>query len=217
MDPETYDNWYRTARGNWIGEAEYALLRRLIGSVPGATLIDAGCGTGYFSRRFAMDGLHVTGIDPDPAMIRFAQSRRAADETYSVGDARGLPFGDRAFDLGIAVTSFCFIREPKLALSELIRVTRGRIALGLLNRHSILYWQKGRHGGSGAYRGAHWHTPAEALELFSGLPVRKLAVHSAIHLPDATGLARRLDRCLQGKSFFGSFLVISAEVRNGFS
>lgn len=212
MDPEAYDSWYRTARGSWIGETEYVLLQGLIGSVPGTALIDAGCGTRYFSHRFAMDGIHVTGIDPDPAMIRFAQSRRVADEIYSVGDARALPFGDRAFDLGIAVTSFCFIREQKLALSELIRVTRGRIALGLLNRHSLLYWQKGRHGGAGAYRGAHWHTPLEAVALFAGLPVRGLTVHSAIHLPYATGLARRLDQWLQGRFFFGSFLVITGEV-----
>jgi hypothetical protein len=29
----------------------------------------------------------------------------------------------------------------------MVRVTRRRIALGLLNRHSLLYWQKGRQGG----------------------------------------------------------------------
>ncbi|MHB1678061.1 MAG: class I SAM-dependent methyltransferase [Sulfuriferula sp.] len=212
MDPGVYDSWYRTARGSWIGETEYALLKGLITPVPGATLIDAGCGTGYFTRRFAMDGARVTGIDPDPAMIRFAQSQRAVDEMYSVADARALPFGDGVFDLGIAITSFCFIREQKLALSELVRVTRGRIALGLLNRHSLLYWQKGRRGGAGAYRGAHWHTPAEAVALFAGLPVKGLTVHSAIHLPHATGLARRLDQWLQGKLFFGSFLVITGEI-----
>lgn len=212
MDPEVYDGWYRTPRGSWIGETEYQLLKRLLRPLPGSTMIDVGCGTGFFTRRFALDGIRVTGVDPDPAMIDYAQSHRAANEVYAIASARNIPFPDRAFDLCIAVTSLCFIQEQKAALSEMVRVTRGRIALGLLNRHSLLYWQKGRRGGAGAYRGAHWHTAPEALELFAGLPVKGLTVHSAIHLPHATGLARQLDLWLQRRSLFGGFLAIAGEI-----
>ena len=73
MDAATYDAWYHTPRGRWIGEVEYRLLHRMLARVPDATLLDVGCGTGYFTRRFAQDaGLRVTGLGPDgerrPAM-----------------------------------------------------------------------------------------------------------------------------------------------------
>lgn len=51
------------------------------------------------------------------------------------------------------------------------------------DRHSLLWWQKGRHGGRGAYRGARWHTPRDAQALFDGLPVTEVSVSSAIWLP----------------------------------
>ena len=159
-----------------------------------------------------MGGVQVTGIDPDPAMVDFAQAHRVAAETYSIADARAIPFPDGRFDLCIAITSLCFVQEQKAALAEMVRVTRGRIALGLLNRHSLLYWQKGRRGGTGAYRGAHWHTVPEALALFAGLPVKALSVHSAIHLPHASGWSLRMDSWLQGRARLGGFLVITGEI-----
>ena len=75
-----------------------------------------------------------------------------------------------------------------------VRVARHRFAIGWLNRSSLLYRQKGREGGSGAYRGARWHSAGEVRALFSGLPVRKLKLRSAIFLPSATRTARCLEQ-----------------------
>ncbi len=46
-----------------------------------------GCGTGYFTRRFALDGHPVTGIDPEPSMLKVARAHRAAGERYVRGGA----------------------------------------------------------------------------------------------------------------------------------
>ena len=175
-------------------------------------MIDVGCGTGYFTRRFAMDGVQVTGIDPNPAMIDYARSYRAADEHYVRGDARSLPFPDRFFDYCVSVTSLCFIKEQELAVSEMVRVTRGRIALGLLNRNSLLYREKGRNGGSGAYKGAHWHTPAEARRLLAGFPVANLTVQSAIYLPNGGRLAMTMEMRLPDRLLLGGFLVVAGDI-----
>ena len=149
----------------------------------------------------------MTGIDTNPAMIRYAQSRRRSGEEYVVGDARNLPFPDQRCDYCIAITSLCFIREQEQALAEMVRVTRRRIALGLLNRHSLLYWQKGRHGGRGAYQGAHWHSARETRRLLGGSGLGNVVIRSAIYLPNGGSMAQRLEAVVPGSLPLGGFLL----------
>lgn len=212
MTPKTYDAWYRTPRGAWIGEREYRLLRCLLAPPPGATLLDVGCGTGYFTRRFALDGANVTGIDRDPAMIAYARTRQAGGETYFTGDALALPFPDDAFDCCMAVTSLCFIPDQRAAIAEMLRVTRRRLVLGLLNRRSLLFLGKGRNGGRGAYRGAHWHTARAIRRLCADLPVRNLEIRSGIYLPAGGGFARLIERLVPSRLLLGGFLAVAFDV-----
>jgi SAM-dependent methyltransferase len=212
MDAAAYDAWYTTSRGSWIGETEYRLLSRLLAPVPGNSLLDVGCGTGYFTRRFAREDLLVTGVDPDAEMLQFAAGHAAAGERYLFGDARALPFPARSFDLCVSITALCFIQEQSRALAEILRVTRGRFALGLLNRQSLLYPQKGRSGGAGAYRGAHWHTEAEVRALFVGLPVTRLRLRTAIFFPGGNRFAQLCERVLPSRLPWGSFLLVSGNV-----
>lgn len=207
-EPGTYDAWYATPRGAWIGETEFDLLHANLRPAPGASVLDVGCGTGYFTRRLARAGLQATGIDADAAAIRFAKSKTAAGERYLVGDARALPFPGRHFDFGVAITSFCFIADPVQALTELARVTRRRVALGLLNRHSLLYRQK---SGQGAYRGAHWHTPQEARHLFEQCGMPRVTIRSAIFLPDGGGIAKLVETAMPNHVLLGGFLLALSE------
>jgi SAM-dependent methyltransferase len=207
MTPEEYDAWYRSPRGKWAGETEYQLLMKLLEPAPGESLLDIGCGTGYFTRRFAESGLAVTGVDRSPTMLGFARAHAVAGERFILGDARTLPFPDRSFDLCISVTALCFISEQARALSEMLRVTRRRFAIGLLNRHSLLFLEKGRGGGHGGYRGAHWHTMREAESLFSTLPVRDLTLRTAIQFPGGGWLCNAGERLAGDRSRWGAFLV----------
>ena len=213
MTPDEYDAWYHSPRGAWIGETEFRLLADALGLVPGESLLDVGCGTGHFTRLFAARaGTHVVGLDPDVAWLRFAHERVECNEAYAAGRGERLPFRDRSFDRTIAVTSLCFIRAERAALREIVRVTRKRVALGLLNRHSLLYLQKGRRGGSGAYRGAHWHTPGEACALFDGLPVRDIGLRSGVFVPTGGSAARRVEAFLENRLLLGAFLLAVADI-----
>ena len=212
MDAAAYDAWYATARGRWIGDTEYRLLYQALAPAPGDSLLDVGCGSGYFTRRFAQANLRVTGIDPDAGMLRFAAAHAAAGERYLFGDARTLPFPAGAFDLCVCITALCFIPEQSRALAEMLRMTRRRLVLGLLNRHSLLYLQKGQAGGVGAYHGAHWQTQAEMHKLFERLPVARLALRSAIFLPGGDRFAQLCEQVLPSRLPWGSFLVVSADV-----
>jgi ubiquinone/menaquinone biosynthesis C-methylase UbiE len=212
MTPEEYDAWYRTPRGAWIGETEVRLLTRLLAPAPGETMLDVGCGTGYFTRAFARAGHALTGVDADEEPLRFARRHAAAGETYLIADARALPFRDRTFDLCISVTALCFVHEESRALAEMLRVTRRRLAIGLLNRHSLLYLEKGRHGGTGAYTGARWHAPAELRALLAAAALEQVSTATAIFLPRGGRCARWIERRLPGTPALGAFLAAAASV-----
>ena len=210
MDAAAYDAWYRTPRGGWIGEVEYRLLHRMLAPAPGDSLLDVGCGTGYFTRRFAQDaGLRVTGLDPDCGWLDYARAHGGPNEAYVAGDARKLPFPDASFDSVVSVTALCFIQDQRRALQQLLRVARKRIALGLLNRNSLLYRQKGRDGGTGAYHGAHWHTLREVHDLLRGLEARDVLVRTAVFVPSAGAIARVIEQLAPNALPWGAFIAVA--------
>lgn len=163
-DPDAYEAWYQTPRGRWIGDHEFILSKQLLKARKRGSLLDVGCGTGHFSRRFARLGLSVTGIDPDPEVLDFAGAQEGHVD-YMQGSALQLPFPDNAFDCTIAITSLCFIDDPVRALRERWRVTRHSLMLGLLNRHSLLHRRKhGRGGYAGAGGVSHIFKPSSVGE-----------------------------------------------------
>lgn len=213
MKGEDYDQWYKTPRGQWIGECEAAL--KLDGLQPrsGDSLLDVGCGTGFFTRTAAaaMDG-RVVGVDINQEWVEYARRRDTGRATYTVGDAQALPYRDASFDLVMSITATCFVSEEISSISEIVRVARRRFAIGLLNRHSLLWWQKGKGGGRGAYRGARWHTVEEARSLFRGLPVEHLSVRTAIHFPGGSRIARLIERVLPSTLPTGAFILVTGDI-----
>lgn len=208
MKSATYDAWYATPRGRWIGDQEFILLARLLNARPGETLLDVGCGTGYYSRRFAREArLKVTGVDIDPDMIAFAKTQ-ATDIEFALGDAQNLPYTDASFDHVVAITSLCFVADEVRAVHEIARIARQRVALGLLNRHSLLYSSKGRER-PGSYSGARWHSRAEARVLLEKAGCGDVSLRSAVFLPDGGTMARTVERYLPSRIPFGSFLAVA--------
>lgn len=211
MDPALYDAWYDTPRGRWIGDTEFALAARRLAAPAGAHLLDVGCGSGWFSRRFAATGLAVTGLDVNRAWLDHARMHGGAALDWVRGDASALPFADASFDYTVSIAALCFVADEARAVAEIVRVTRRRFAIGWLNRTSLLYRQKGRHGGQGAYRGAHWHDADEVRAMFVGLPIRNLHLASAIFLPGAGPGARWLETRLPAVLPLGALLLASGD------
>jgi SAM-dependent methyltransferase len=181
VKPEAYEAWYESPRGQWIADTEHGLLESLLRPEPGASLLDIGCGTGHFTREFArrIRG-QVIGLDNNEQWLRYAAAHAAHGEKYVAGLAESLPFPDHSFDFTVAVTALCFVRHQEQALRELLRVTRRRFVLGLLNRHSLLYMEKGRSGRTGGSQGAHWHAPVEIRTLFAALAVGHLRLRTTM-------------------------------------
>lgn len=213
MDAQAYDAWYETPRGRWVGARETALILRQLQPRPGESLLDVGCGTGHFTRSVAtaVSG-EVVGVDINADWLAHARRRGNGRIRYLQADARALPHADAAFDLVMSITALCFVDDERAAVRELVRVARRRVVLGLLNRHSLLWYQKGRDGGVGAYKGARWHSAAEARRLFDGLSVRDLSLQSAIQLPGGGALAQVVERVVPGSWMLGGFLLLAADV-----
>ncbi|QIT55259.1 class I SAM-dependent methyltransferase [Aquisalimonas sp. 2447] len=213
MDAETYNQWYETPRGQWIAQREVELLLRGLQPHPGESLLDVGCGTGYFTRALASAiGGPTTGVDISPDMVAYARRRETASASYVLADARSLPYAAASFDLVVSIAALCFVEEERAAVQELVRVARRRVAMGLLNRRSVLWFRKGRNGGSGSYQGAHWHTTAEAAELFEGLPVKNVHVRTAVHLPGGGRLAQCAEPVWPQWLRTGAFVLVVADI-----
>jgi len=70
----------------------------------GRTVLDIGCGDGYFTERYWDEGRpeRIVGVDPAPAAVKVAQERRPdAGMTFVVGDGHRLPWRDGSFDLAL--------------------------------------------------------------------------------------------------------------------
>jgi SAM-dependent methyltransferase len=94
-----------------------------------ARLLEVGCGPGHLSIKLAEQGLEVTGVDLDPAMIERAEANAAGagddrHPSFFVGDAAALPFPDASYDLVVSTFSVHHWADPAAGLGEIGRVLR---------------------------------------------------------------------------------------------
>lgn len=214
MTPEQYDAWYDTPRGRWVGGLEWTAVRDALRLQPSDTVLDVGCGTGWFTRRAESVAAQVVGLDIDPASVDFARHKAASRSEYLTGDATCLPFADAAFDKVMSIAALCFVSDWQRAIAETVRVSRHRFAIGLLNRHSVLYLRKGRHGGTGAYAGAHWHTRAEVEASMRALPIARWRISYGVFDASGSSVARLLERVAPATLPFGGFLLLAGQRRS---
>jgi ubiquinone/menaquinone biosynthesis C-methylase UbiE len=152
----------------------------------GERALDAGCGTGIYTRRLLAAGATVTGVDCDPEMLT-AASVKAPSATLVNGDVAALPFADGVFDLTLAVTLLCFAQDPHGAVDELVRVTRpgGRVVLAELGRFSLWAAYRRVKGwlGSDVWMDAHFYSPGQLAALLRDANVQEVQTRSAAYLP----------------------------------
>jgi len=128
-DAVSYDGLSRLMLGSLFGPIAADVAAA---AAEGARVLEVGCGPGHLSIRLARQhGLHVTGLDLDPAMIERARANaeRAGDgderrPSFLVGDVASIPFPDGSFDLVVGTLSMHHWADPTAGLAEIARVLR---------------------------------------------------------------------------------------------
>ena len=102
--------------------------------VVGRTLLDVGCGTGWFSASACKWGARVTSLDLGERLL--AKVAQKCDSDRIVGSILELPFRDQTFDIVVCSEVIEHTVDPLQALEELQRVLRtgGILALTTPNR-----------------------------------------------------------------------------------
>ncbi|XBS71002.1 malonyl-ACP O-methyltransferase BioC [Acerihabitans sp. KWT182] len=113
-------------------------LASLAGPLQGKTVLDAGCGTGYFSRFWRHAGNRVIALDLSPAMLEEARRRESAS-AYLAGDIERLPLADNGLDVCFSNLAVQWCDSLPRALAEFYRVIRpgGVIAFSTLAQGSL--------------------------------------------------------------------------------
>jgi ubiquinone/menaquinone biosynthesis C-methylase UbiE len=90
--------------------------------------LDSGTGSGALAFALAPHVREVVGVDVVPELLEQARQRaeRIENVTFAEGDATKLPFGYGEFDLTGTLRTLHHIARPELAVAELVRVTRAR-------------------------------------------------------------------------------------------
>ncbi|CAQ85026.1 MULTISPECIES: malonyl-ACP O-methyltransferase BioC [Photorhabdus] len=105
---------------------------------PGKLVLDAGCGTGFFSHRWRQQGKQVIALDLASGMLDHARQQRVADY-YLQGDIECLGLADGSVDICFSNLAVQWCDNLSSALKELYRVTRsgGLILFSTLAQGSL--------------------------------------------------------------------------------
>ncbi len=211
-----YEAWYKIPKGRFVDILEKGVISNLCQVGKGDKVLEIGCGTGHFARYFKELGADVTGIDTSPEMLKVARDdSKGIEINFAAGDAYKLPFPDNSFDLVAMITVLEFITNPKQALAEAFRVSRGKVFLGILNRPSLLAWKRKRSSKK-VWQEARFYTAKEVLELLG--KDKNVRMKSVLFLPlinsNILFNARlNLERWLSKLNLpFGAFVGIVAEL-----
>lgn len=168
-------------------------LMALLPDSPAGTVLDAGCGTGWFSRRWREQGHQVIALDLSSGML--AQARRdATAHHYLLGDIEALPLRAQCVDISWSNLAVQWCSDLAQGLRELCRVTRpgGRVLFSTLAEASL---HEVRHAWQALDHYQHVNTflsEAAIQQAGAGLALRLHSETVEQHFPDVLSALQSL-------------------------
>ncbi|QQR51842.1 class I SAM-dependent methyltransferase [bacterium] len=109
----------------------------LAGEIKGRRVLDAGCGNGYLSRKLAMLGAVVTGVEPSNNLFRYCSEKEREAPlgiTYMQCDLSKMELNEE-YDLVVLINVLMDIPEYQTALVNCIKVLKpgGEVIISILH------------------------------------------------------------------------------------
>ena len=127
QEPSQADLWNNIAE-NWriqeVGaQPIYEAIIAMLDLQEGRSILDVGCGTGFFLSLAEASLVALVGIDLAESQLKVAE-RYLPSATFIAANAEALPFADASFDYVVANNSVQFCPHPDKALAEIYRVLK---------------------------------------------------------------------------------------------
>jgi ubiquinone/menaquinone biosynthesis C-methylase UbiE len=145
--PDLHTKWvnvYYSGRNNNFYEIAFDYIKRILGSVDGETILDAGCGNGAHSVRLAQRGFNVTAVDFSDEALKLCKENLKYHNLDSIVELQkesllALNFKEDSFDNVLCWGVLMHIPEIRVALNELCRVLKpgGHLILCEVSKNSL--------------------------------------------------------------------------------
>jgi ubiquinone/menaquinone biosynthesis C-methylase UbiE len=132
------DERLKTSIGHYIFSRQKELILELVAPRAGERVLDIGCGTGEYLQIFREKWCQVTGIDCSEKMLEVSRRKMGEHVDLKLGQAEDLPFSDDEFDIVTIINALEITLNPRQVVAEAIRVCRGRVFIGFLNKYSFV-------------------------------------------------------------------------------
>lgn len=167
-DSDDYDQYVNEELADSRSAKWVALVSRLAGcSLEGKTVLDLGCGPGFFPCALGAEGAKVYGIDTSDNMLACARAnaeKRGVNAVMLHMDAESLCFPEATFDLVVTRNVTWTLPNPVAAYRECLKVLKpgGKLLVFDANWHHEFYSeavaQKVRENEAAYYRKTGIHT-----------------------------------------------------------
>jgi ubiquinone/menaquinone biosynthesis C-methylase UbiE len=102
-------------------------LEKIIASIKGESVLDAGCGRGYLVQQIAAKYSQKKIVGCDIYLSPVLESIATKNLKFVQGDNEQLPFADNSFDTVICTHTLEHVRHLDVAIAELRRVAKKRL------------------------------------------------------------------------------------------
>ncbi|MBU4086561.1 MAG: class I SAM-dependent methyltransferase, partial [Nanoarchaeota archaeon] len=111
----------------------------LLKSIKGKKILDAGCGSGIYSKKLAQKGAKVYGLELNQNMINLAKNYcKNLNIEFKQGSIDKIPYPDNNFDIVLASLVIHYLKKPERAIKEFRRVLKDNGELILSTTHPIV-------------------------------------------------------------------------------
>ncbi|HNF71536.1 MAG TPA: class I SAM-dependent methyltransferase, partial [Chitinophagaceae bacterium] len=128
MSQSEQAQFWNTDSAQWRKQEEGAqpLYTKMIACMEtksGQSILDIGCGTGYFLSLFDKKQVVCHGIDLSESQLNYARTHLPQME-WKQASMDAIPYADHSFDWVSCNNALQFVPDPRLALTEFKRVMK---------------------------------------------------------------------------------------------